>query len=76
MPRSCFLPDIECNAEEKAEAERLCRAEGVDPRSAVTWTWTYPDGSTRSIEREEWVAYLDAARALTKVRRPREGSTV
>ena len=71
MPRSCFLPDVECSAEERAEAERLCRAEAVDPRGTVTWTWTYPDGSKRTIEREEWVAYLDAARALMRTRWPR-----
>ncbi len=75
MPRSCFLPDIECSAEEQAEAERLCRAEGVDPHATTTWTWTYPDGSKRSMDRGEWVAYLDAARALMKARRPRENMT-
>ncbi|WP_281011438.1 hypothetical protein [Lichenibacterium minor] len=37
----------------------------------MTWTWTYPEGSKRTIEREEWVAYLDAARALMRTRWPR-----
>lgn len=68
MPRSCFLPDVECSAEERAEAERLCRVEGVDPRGMTTWTWTYPGGRKREIEREAWVAFLDAARALIAAR--------
>ena len=73
MPRSCFLPDVECSAEEKAEAERLCLAEGVDPRGRVTWTWTYPDGgrSAPSSARSGSSAYLDAARALMRTRWPR-----
>lgn len=68
MPRSCFLPDVECSDAEKAEAERLCVAEGVDPRGLTTWTWTYADGFKREITRERWVAFLDAGRALIAAR--------
>ena len=68
MTRSCFLPDVECSADERAEAERLCRDDGVDPRGMTTWTWTYPGGARRTTEREVWVAYLDAARALARAR--------
>ena len=52
----------------KRHLSSLARA---DPRGRVTWTWTYPEGSKRNIEREEWVAYLDAARALMRTRWPR-----
>ncbi len=69
MARSCFLPDISCSAEEKAAAERLCLADGIDPHAMTIWTWTYPDGARRGMRREEWVAYLDAARALALARR-------